>query len=62
MNHCRRCNAATHLDFPTGVEKCNGCDRRPLFCGCEPVQAMPVWLQRARDGQGVAKDYTRAAA
>lgn len=59
MNRCRRCNDATHLDFPTGREACNGCDRAPAWCRCQPVAAafVPEWKRRAN-----SKDLTGAVA
>lgn len=65
MTTCRTCGDVTHIDFPTGREKCNGCERAPLFCRCEPVQRahVPVWLQRAQERpSGLARDMTGVAA
>ena len=46
--NCPRCNDRTHLEFPDGTQRCNGCDRTTAWCRCEPVKAerTPVWFQR----------------
>jgi hypothetical protein len=59
MTRCPRCQDATHLEFPDGDERCNGCDRTPSWCRCTPTKAefVPVW-RRPREGRGIAKDLT----
>jgi hypothetical protein len=59
---CQTCGNAAHIEFPTGSSRCDGCDKRPVFCRCSPVVAsVPEWIRRRQAGQLPAKDMTRAA-
>jgi hypothetical protein len=58
MTRCHICGDATHLDFPSGLTRCNGCERTPAYCRCARVQSAPAWVQRAREGRGLAKDMS----
>lgn len=63
MTRCSRCNDTTHLEFPDGTTRCDGCDRTPAWCRCLPVKAerTPLWLQRSSErSRGLAKDLTAA--
>lgn len=62
MNACQTCGNAVTVDFRAKLTRCDGCKRGPRFCSCQPQAAVPTWLQRAREGHGVAKDLTGQAA
>jgi len=59
---CPTCNNAAHIEYPTGISRCNACDRSPAACRCTPVPVVPEWLRRAREGRGLAKDLTERGA
>jgi len=56
MNRCGQCDNRTHLDFPSGIRVCQGCENPPAACVCRPVQAIPEWVRRAQQRRLAAKE------
>lgn len=55
---CSKCSKPAHIDFPSGLSRCNGCERSFSWCRCAPVKVerRPRWMERS-----LLRDMTTAA-